>query len=209
MNRPSWDQMYMNMCYEVASRSPDESTHSGCYIATTDNTPISFGYNGFPRGIENTPERQQRPLKYQYFEHCERNAFYNAGREGKSCMGAKIYVNWLTCADCARGIIQEGLSEVIVHKQGQEAFLMSRNDTVWTEDHDIVIGMFAEAGVDFRWYTGPIRMGLTGMWSGKRYAFLDSNPVELNDVAECLWMTDDFVVSPILKTPELVVSPRQ
>ncbi len=187
--RPTWDQMYMNMCYEVASRSPDESTHSGCYIATMDNTPVSFGYNGFPRGIANTPERQQRPLKYQYFEHCERNAFYNAGREGKSVLKCKLYVNWLPCADCARGIIQEGISEVIIHKQGQEAFLMSREDTVWSADHDLVLGMLEEAGVSWRWYTGEIRMGLEGMWSGKRYAFLGGSAVELSDDAEAVWVT--------------------
>ena len=187
--RPSWDELYMNMCYEVASRSPDESTHSGCYIATMDNTPISFGYNGYPRGIANSPERQQRPLKYKYFEHCERNAFYNAGRQGKSCLGAKIYVNWLPCADCARGIIQQGLSEVIVHSDGQKAFMMSRNDTVWGEDHNMVTDMLTEAGVAFRWYTGPIRMGLEGMWSGKRYAFLGGKAVELSNDAEAVWVT--------------------
>ena len=69
---------------------------------------------------------------------------------------------------------------------------MSRNDTVWTEDHDIVIGMFAEAGVAFRWYTGPIRMGLTGMWSGKQYSFLGGNAIELTDDAECLWTMHSF-----------------
>lgn len=190
MNRPSWDEMYMNMCYEVASRSPDESTHSGCYIATQDNTPVSFGYNGFPRGIANTPERQQRPLKYQYFEHCERNAFYNAGREGKSCLGAKIYMIWLPCSDCARAIIQEGISEAIVHQQGQLAFKMSRSESVWDADHDEVLGMLAEAGVKFRWYTGPIRMGLTGMWSGKYYDLSGDLPMELSDGVECVWKTN-------------------
>jgi dCMP deaminase len=181
MERPSWDEMYTNMCYEVASRSPDESSHSGCFIANKDNTPVSFGYNGLPRGVELTSERQERPLKYQYFEHAERNAIYNAGREGKSCLGTKLYVNWLPCSDCARGIIQAGVAEVIVHKQGQEAFLMSRNDTVWTADHNIVTEMFGEASVRFRWYDGPIRPGLTGMWSGKTFVFPAHNhpPIEI------------------------------
>lgn len=189
MDRPSWDQMYMNMCYEVALRSPDESTKSGCYIASMDNTPISFGYNGFPRGIEDTPERQQRPLKYQYFEHAERNAFYNATREGKSCVGAKLYVNWMPCADCARGIIQNGIAELIVHKQGQKAFKMSRNDdNFWDDDHQMVHGMFDEAGVKFRWYDGFIRAGLWGVWSGKRYIFHgDGTPRELDPEAKCIW----------------------
>lgn len=182
MNRPSWDQMYMNMCYEVADRSPDESTHSGCYIVDQDNTPISFGYNGFPRDIENTPERQQRPLKYQYFEHAERNAIYNAGRKGTSCLGAKLYVNWLPCADCARGIIQVGITDVIVHLHGQKAFKMSRNDDVWGDDHNIIIDMFEEAGVNFRWFTSGIRKGHFGMWSGKYYDMSRGEPVEVGEL---------------------------
>jgi len=181
MDRPSWDQMYMNMCYEVADRSPDESTHSGCYIADQDNTPISFGYNGYPRGIEDTLERQQRPLKYQYFEHAERNAIYNAGRKGTSCLGAKLYINWLPCTPCARGVIQSGISEIIVHAEGQMAFKMSRNDdAVWDADHDEVLGIFEEAGVKFRWWKGRIRKGQFGFWSGKYYDLSQGLPVEVN-----------------------------
>ena len=179
MSRPSWDQTYMNMCYEVADRSEDESTHSGCYIVAQDNTPISFGYNGFPRKIENTSERQARPLKYQYFEHAERNAIYNAGREGKSCLGAKLYVNWLPCADCARGIIQVGITDVIVHRLGQRAFEISRDDAVWGSDHSVATDMFMEAGVNFRWFNGILRRGHTGMWSGKYYSFNTGEPVEV------------------------------
>lgn len=191
MDRPSWDQMYMDKCYKAAERSPDESTHSGCYIVARDNTPISFGYNGFPRGLANTPERQERPLKYQYFEHAERNAIYNAGRKGTSCLDAKLYVNWLPCSDCARGIIQSGISEVIAHKQGQMAFTMSRNDTVWGADHHEVLGMFEEAGVAFRWYTGPIQMGLTGMWSGRRYDLSTEAPYEVAMDARLAWVSVD------------------
>lgn len=171
----------MNKCYEVADRSPDQSTHSGCYIVDTDNVPLSFGYNGFPRGIEDIPERQERPLKYQYFEHAERNAIYNAGRKGISCLGAKLYVNWLPCSDCARGIIQVGISEVIVHREGQRAFKMSRDESAWDADHGIVPSMFREAGVAFRWWGGSIRRGHFGMWSGKHYDMSRHIPIEVTE----------------------------
>jgi hypothetical protein len=54
--------------------------------------------------------------------------------------------------------------------------------------------MLEEAGVSWRWYTGEIRMGLSGMWSGKRYAFLGGNPVKLSDDAECMWLTESIPV---------------
>lgn len=66
---------------------------------------------------------------------------------------------------------------------------MSREDSVWTADHDLVLDMLKEAGVSYRWYTGVIRMGLTGMWSGKRYAFLGGSALELSDDAEVVWVT--------------------
>jgi dCMP deaminase len=175
IQRPSWDEMYMTMCYLVASRSRDASTHSGCVIVAPDNTIRAVGYNGFPRGIEDTPERQERPLKYQYFEHAERNALYNAGRNGVPVVGCKLYINWLPCSDCIRGVIQSGIKELIVHRQGQDAFMMSREDTVWTADHDICIDMAEEAGVTFTWYNGRIR-GQLGMWSGVQFDLSDNVP---------------------------------
>lgn len=192
--RPSWDEMYMSMAYLVASRSPDESTHSGCVIVAHDNTITSIGYNGLPRNVANTPERQERPLKYQMMEHAERNAIYNAGRNGVPLQGCKLYINWLPCSDCARAIIQAGISHVVIHHQGQLAFNLSRNDTVWAKDHDMVVDMLNEGGVTVQWYDGPVLMGTTGFWSGKRYAFLGNpqKPTEIASDAELVWMVKDL-----------------
>jgi dCMP deaminase len=188
MDHPSWDQIYMNMCYEIAELSPDESTRSGCYIASQDNMPISFACNDFPRGIANTPERQERPAKYQYIEHAERNAISDAGRAGNSCIGAKLYMNWLPCTPCARGIIQAGITNVIIHQQGQAAFKMSRNESVWDADHDEVLNMFAEAKVEFHWFHSTIRAGLAGMGSGKYYDLSGTLPVEIPKGSAAIWI---------------------
>lgn len=184
----------MNMCYEVACRSPDASTHSGAFITKQDNTPVSFGYNGVPRKVKLTPERQKRPEKYFFFEHAERNALYNAGRNGVPLIDCKLYINWVPCSDCARGIIQSGITEVVIHKQGMDAFLLSRNESVWSDHYKPVFEMFKESNVKVRWYDGHIRVGLTGLWSGKRYAFLGNpkqRPVEIKSDSEILWRMAD------------------
>ena len=54
-------------------------------------------------------ERQERPEKYYWFEHAERNSIYNAARIGVSTKGSKMYMTCgVPCADCARAIINAG-----------------------------------------------------------------------------------------------------
>ena len=67
----------------------------------------------FIRIKELVARRRDRPLKYLWTEHAERNAFYNAARSGISLNGCILYVNSLPpCCDCARGIIQTGIIEI-------------------------------------------------------------------------------------------------
>ena len=115
MKKINWDQYFMTQAYLVAMKSKDESTHCGAIIVDDYNHVISSGYNSFVRGIhDDVPERQERPEKYMWFEHGERNAIYSAAFRGISTKGCKIYVTGIPCADCARGIIQAGIKEVII-----------------------------------------------------------------------------------------------
>ena len=81
---------------------------------------VSTGYNSFPRGIDdNVAERQERPEKYFWFEHAERNAIYNAARIGVSTKGCTMFLTCdIPCADCARGIINAGIIKVYVMDGG-------------------------------------------------------------------------------------------
>ena len=100
----------------MAKKSKDPSTKVGCVIVGPHDEIRSTGFNGFPRNSNDLADhRHKRPLKYKWTEHAERNAIYNAGRKGTSCLGAKLYINWLPCTPCARGVIQAGISEIIVH----------------------------------------------------------------------------------------------
>jgi len=107
---PSWDAYYLGICRMVAARSKDPNTQIGCVIVGPSHEIRSTGYNSFPRGIrDDAPERSQRPAKYLWMEHAERNAIYNAARAGTSTEGCSIYVEIMPCMDCARGIVQAGI----------------------------------------------------------------------------------------------------
>lgn len=142
----SWDDMFMSMVYLVASRSKDESTHIGAVIVGPDNEVRSVGYNSFVRGINDClPERQERPEKYMWFEHAERNSIYNAALVGISTKGCVMYTNGIPCMDCARAVVQAGIKEVVVDKQWND-----NNHDMWLEHAKRSEKMFEEAGVSLR-----------------------------------------------------------
>lgn len=151
--RPSWDQLYITMCYLIGMRSLDGHTHVGSVITDSDNVLVATGYNSLPRGIELDPERtrisRENGEKYIWMEHAERNAIYNAARRGTTLKGCKLYVPWMPCSDCTRAIIQTGIKEVIVHKNGQD-FYDKHTSGKWDEAYAKTKAMFAETGTTLR-----------------------------------------------------------
>jgi dCMP deaminase len=156
MKRPGWDQLYITMCYLVGMRSRDSHTHVGSVIVDADNVLVSTGYNSLPRGIEIDKDEKRLSReggeKYYWLEHAERNAIFNAARRGTVLKGCRIYVPWTPCCDCARAIIQCGISEVIIHQNGQD-FYDENTSGQWVEAHTRTKDMFLESGVKFRMVT--------------------------------------------------------
>lgn len=143
METPNWDDYFMTMAYLVASKSKDQSTHIGAVVVGPKNEVRSVGYNSFVRGLrDDVKERQERPEKYLWFEHGERNAIYNATLIGVSLEGCRMYTNGVPCMDCARGIIQSGIKEVIIDSKWDED-----NNEKWKEHHKKSLEMFAETGI--------------------------------------------------------------
>lgn len=140
----NWDQYFLNLVYHVAAKSRDPSTKIGAIIVGPTKEILSSGYNGFPRGVEyNDPSREERPEKYFWYEHAERNAIYNAARHGIKISGSSLYTNGCPCADCARGVIQAGIREVIVDEE------WGVSNPRWKESCQRSRAMFEEAGVSF------------------------------------------------------------
>lgn len=110
-----WSEYFLNMCEAVSLKSKDQSSKIGAIIVGPGNEIRSTGYNGFPRGFQdNDPTKQERPIKYKYMEHAERNAIYNAARFGASTEGCTLYCKWPPCSDCARAIVQAGITKLVL-----------------------------------------------------------------------------------------------
>ncbi len=140
---PNWNKKWEEILKIVKTWSKDRSTQVAAIIVDEEsNTPVTFGYNGFPRGCDDDVDcRHERPEKYLWAEHAERNAIYNAAREGKSLEGKTLYVNLFPCADCARGIIQSGIKKVVTPEPNLEL-------EHWKNSFKVSLEMMKEVGIE-------------------------------------------------------------
>lgn len=129
----------VDMAKHVAKLSKDPSSQVGAIIFDPKRRFISAGYNGFPRGVEDRPERlEDRAVKYKMIRHAEANAiaFATAPLEG-----ATLVVTHPCCAQCAGAAIQAGIAHVM-WPAPDDAFVAR-----WADDIALVRQMFDEAGV--------------------------------------------------------------
>ena len=144
----NWVTYFRQLANTVKLKSKDKYTQIGVVIVGDDNEIVSTGYNSFPRGIDDRIDsRQERPEKYYWFEHAERNAIYNAARIGVSTKGTTMYLSCgMPCADCARGIINAGIKQIFCERVD-----VTKGEH-WAESQERSYDMFIEADVDIRFY---------------------------------------------------------
>ena len=111
----SWDEYFMSMAHLSAMRSKDPNTQVGACIVNKDKRVVGLGYNGFPRGCDDDIYPWQREgntlnTKYAYVVHAELNAILNSIQ---NLAGCTIYVSLFPCNECAKAIIQSGITKVI------------------------------------------------------------------------------------------------
>ena len=138
-----WTGRLLKMAKEVASWSKDTSTKVGAVITTADGSPVSWGFNGMPMGInDDVPERLERPIKYKWMCHAERNAMDLAPQSLEGCI---MFITFSPCASCAQSIIQREIKTVVVDANYTPDKMPER----WQEDMTVAMEMLKEAGVEF------------------------------------------------------------
>lgn len=141
---PEKAKKYLKLAkYQANLFSKDPATKVAAIILSQDTHVIlSTGYNGIPRKMNDTlPERWERPVKYTYCVHAECNAICNAARSGMSVDDAIAVVTLFPCSDCAKMLIQAGISTVIAPSPD---FDMPK----WGEQFIISSKMFKEVGMN-------------------------------------------------------------
>lgn len=109
------DIRYLRMAQIWAENSYCQRRQVGAIIVK-DKMIISDGYNGTPSGFENDCEDDNYKTK-PYVLHAESNAITKVARSSNSSEGATLYVTTSPCIECAKLIIQAGISRVVYSQQ--------------------------------------------------------------------------------------------
>lgn len=124
MNRPSWDEYFMEVAQVTAKRSTCMRRSVGAVIVK-DKHIMATGYNGMPTGIKHCEDRggclrqklevpsgQRHELCLAL--HAEQNAIIQAATMGQSIQGGTIYVTTQPCVICAKMIINAGIKRIVI-----------------------------------------------------------------------------------------------
>ena len=132
-----WDKRFLELADHVAQWSKDPRTKVGAVIVDEKKRVVSVGYNGFPRGVDDDSARyEDRQTKHLFVAHAERNALDNAPLMVDNCT---LYVPLVPCNECAKSIIQKGITRVVSYTPERDGAGFN-----W----HITTTMFIEAGVE-------------------------------------------------------------
>ena len=118
-NVPSKTNVYMAMAKLISKRSKDPNTQVGAIIVSKDDRILSVGYNGFPNGCSDDEfpwarsAKREYDTKYPYVVHAELNAILNFRGDNKAFEGSTLYVTLFPCHECAKAIIQSGITRLV------------------------------------------------------------------------------------------------
>jgi dCMP deaminase len=132
-----WDLRFIELARHISTWSKDPSTQVGAVIVDKRNRIISTGYNGFPRGIKDTPARlNDRETKYSMVVHGEINALLFATQP---LLDSTIYLwPFLSCSKCTAIIINTGIKRVVAP---------ICDNPRWNESIELSRDLYHEAGV--------------------------------------------------------------
>ena len=132
--RPSWDEYFMKLANEVATRTTCLRRAVGAVIVK-DRRILATGYNGVPTGLAHCAEtgclRQQLGVQAAAdlvtlpAGHAEQNAIIQAARYGINITGASIYITTQPCVVCAKMLINAGIEEIVYQNPYPDELAMS------------------------------------------------------------------------------------
>jgi dCMP deaminase len=149
-----WDRHFLELALLHSKLSKDPSTKVGSVIVGPDKEILSAGFNGFPRGVADTPERlADRDTKLKLVVHAEMNALLAAARTGMRLKGCSLYLAatddtgavWggPPCTRCVVEIIQVGIAEIV-------SYPIKAVPSRWHEDLKLSRQLVDEVGIVYR-----------------------------------------------------------
>lgn len=120
MSRPSWTDYFLGLAKVVSQRSHDIHTQHGCVITDKNHRILGVGYNGFPKGLDDSKLPLTRPDKYFWMVHSEINSLANCVVRPDH---GTAYVTGQCCNNCIISLYQEGIDTVyMINDHGTKLF---------------------------------------------------------------------------------------
>ena len=113
INRVSWENYFMNIAAEVATRSTCDRKHVGAVIVR-EKTILSTGYNGSIKGLPHCDEAGHEIVDGHCVRttHAEANAIVQAAKNGVEINLSEIYVTASPCYSCFKLIANAGIKTI-------------------------------------------------------------------------------------------------
>ena len=100
----------VDLAIATARTSPSRPRKVGAVLVLADGTTTLAACNAFPAKVRDLEARHADPERLLWIEHAERNAIFAAARGGLGTAGATLIATFHPCADCARAIVQAGIT---------------------------------------------------------------------------------------------------
>lgn len=149
----------------AAHFSPDPSSQNAAVLVPEgawEPSILTASVNEFPQRVRYSDERWERPIKYSYIEHAERNAIYFAARYGVKTRWSTMICLWAACPDCARAIIQADILRLVTLRPTEDGA-----HSGWDDGIKLAMDMLHESGVKVEYIDGPL--GVTVRRNGKDF----------------------------------------
>lgn len=141
-----WDLRFLKIAQEISLWSKDPSTKVGAVIVDSRHNIISTGYNGFPSGIDDSPEAYaNRELKYQRIIHAEMNALLRA-KDLRSTDHTLYTWPFMSCDRCSVMVVQSGIVRCVAPEPSED--IKNR----WNDSISVSSKLFSEANIELKIY---------------------------------------------------------
>ncbi|MDN3923106.1 deoxycytidylate deaminase [Roseateles violae] len=146
-----WHSMFMGVALLAGARSKDARKRNGACIASADNKILGVGYNGLPRGCDDSDpaywaddDADPRQSRHSYIVHAEVNAILNC--VVLPLTGGTIYATQFPCPRCVQSIIQVGIRRVVYLEKKAHHLPLNEASGKMLADAGVEVRALAELG---------------------------------------------------------------
>lgn len=157
------DKMYLLNAFAMARHSTDHRTQVGATLVIPTQGPLISAWNAVPQslsaaGYPRTPEH-----KNYCTEHAERAVLYKALQNGLPVRGLHLYGTWAACAECARAIIEFGVTRVVT-----SSALLDNTPERWRDSIREGLTMMRDSGIQVVGWRGDLVIPSSILFNGDR-----------------------------------------